>query len=172
MLKACTSCRLGPRVGVSLTRYAFKLPRSRTILKELGIMANHCPNNIGPAPHGAFDVSIIKFVCRCNIALAQISRLTRRAALGAASSFFFRADWREFDMTFLPGFLAGLSLRAAYQLKQTKRTAAKMDIVARSKFFRLCQETVRTHRVENQLALDLFLSRKDKWDRFVVGVNQ
>jgi len=75
-------------------------------------------------------------------------------------------------MTFLPGFLAGLSLRAAYQLKQTKRTAAKMDIVARGKFFRLCQETVRTHRVENQLPLDLFLSRKDKWDRFVVGVNQ
>src|SRR5436190_10083265 len=38
MLKACTSCRLGPRVGVSVTRYAFKLPRSVTITRELGVI--------------------------------------------------------------------------------------------------------------------------------------
>src|SRR6266498_6124718 len=38
MLNACTSCRLGPRVGVSFTRYAFKLPRSVTITRELGVM--------------------------------------------------------------------------------------------------------------------------------------
>src|SRR6266536_2700428 len=48
----------------------------------------------------------------------------------------------------------------------------KIDIVARREFFRLSQETVRIHRVENQLPLDVFLARQDKWDRFVVRVNQ
>ena len=37
---ACTSCKLGPRVGVSFTRYAFKLPRSVTMMREVGVMAN------------------------------------------------------------------------------------------------------------------------------------
>ena len=41
MLNACTSCRLGPRVGVSFTRYAFNSPRSVTITRELGVMTNH-----------------------------------------------------------------------------------------------------------------------------------
>src|SRR5436305_7314872 len=45
-LNACTNCRLGPRVGVSFTRYAFNSPRSVTITKELGVMANHGPKKL------------------------------------------------------------------------------------------------------------------------------
>src|SRR6266516_3745429 len=43
ILNACTSLRLGPRVGVSSTRYAFKLPRSVTMMRELGVIANQRP---------------------------------------------------------------------------------------------------------------------------------
>src|SRR5437667_4138796 len=46
MLNAFTNCRLGPRVGVSFTRYAFNSPRSVTITKELGVMANHGPKKL------------------------------------------------------------------------------------------------------------------------------
>src|ERR1039458_1363342 len=39
MSNACTRCRFGPRVGVSSTRYAFKLPRSATTTREVGVIA-------------------------------------------------------------------------------------------------------------------------------------
>ena len=59
-------------------------------------------------------------------------------------------------MPLFPGFFAGLRLRALYQLKQTASAPDKIDIVARREFFRLSQETVRIHGVENQLPLDVF----------------
>ena len=75
-------------------------------------------------------------------------------------------------MTFLPGFLACLSLRPAYELEQVASAAAKIDVVAGSEFFWLGEETVRIHCVENQLPLEMFLTGQHKGDRFVMRVNQ
>ena len=75
-------------------------------------------------------------------------------------------------MAFFPRFLAGLSLRATYQLEQTCGAAAKIDIVAGGKFSRLRQKTVRVRGIENELPLDVFLPRENERDRLIVRVDQ
>ncbi len=75
-------------------------------------------------------------------------------------------------MTFLPGFLAGLSLRPAYELEQAASATAKIDVVAGGEFSWLSEETVRVHCVENQLPLEMLLTGQHKRDRFVMGINQ
>jgi hypothetical protein len=51
-------------------------------------------------------------------------------ALPFPRAFFLCADRRELDRAFLPGFLTGLRLCAAYQLKQTAGASSEIDIVA------------------------------------------
>src|SRR5262245_52012569 len=75
-------------------------------------------------------------------------------------------------MTFLPGFLARLSLRAAYQLEQAASATAKIDVVARGKVFWRSEEPVGVRCVENQLPLEMLLAGKHKRDWFVMGVKQ
>src|SRR6266702_3840157 len=94
------------------------------------------------------------------------------ARLFPASSFFFCAERWKLDVTFFPRFFASLSLRATYQLEQTRGAAAKIDIVAGSKFSRLHQKTVGIHCVENELPLDMFLSRENKRDWLIMCVDQ
>jgi len=94
------------------------------------------------------------------------------ARLFPASAFFFCAERRKLDVTFFPRFFAGLSLRATYQLEQTRGTAAKIDIVAGRKFSRLHQKTVGIHCVENELPLNMFLSRENKRDWLIMRVDQ
>src|SRR5262249_28802540 len=89
----------------------------------------------------------------------------------AASAFFLRAQWRELDVTFFPGFLASLILRATYKLKQTGGEPAKIDIVARCKSFRLRHKTVGIHSVQNQLPFEMFLAGQNKRDRFIMRVD-
>src|SRR6266446_7883125 len=45
--------RLGPRVGVSSTRYAFRLPRSATMMREVGVISELLTNaaRAGKAAH-------------------------------------------------------------------------------------------------------------------------
>src|SRR5207302_7256518 len=45
--------RLGPRVGVSSTRYAFRLPRSATMMREVGVISELLTNAVraGKAAH-------------------------------------------------------------------------------------------------------------------------
>src|SRR5713226_3004820 len=38
--------RLGPRVGVSSTRYAFRLPRSTTMMREVGVISQLMTNAV------------------------------------------------------------------------------------------------------------------------------
>src|SRR3984893_17853905 len=38
--------RLGPRVGVSSTRYAFRLPRSATMMREVGVISELMTNAV------------------------------------------------------------------------------------------------------------------------------
>ena len=75
-------------------------------------------------------------------------------------------------MTFLPGFLACLSLRSAYELEQAASATAKIDVVAGGKVFWRSEETVRVHCVENQLPLEMLLAGEHKRDWFVMGINQ
>ena len=89
-----------------------------------------------------------------------------------ASAFFFCTERGKFDVAFFPRFLARLSLRATYQLKQARSATAKIDIVAGGEFSRLHQETVRIHGVENELPLDIFLSRENERDRLIMRVDQ
>src|SRR6266702_858152 len=94
------------------------------------------------------------------------------ARLFPASSFFFCAERRKFDVTFLPRFFASLSLRATYQLEQTRGAAAKIDIVAGRKFSRLHHETIGIHCVGNELPLKMLLSRENKRDSLIMRVDQ
>jgi hypothetical protein len=75
-------------------------------------------------------------------------------------------------VTLFPGFLPRLSLRTAYQLKQTASATAQIDIVPGGEPFPFRQETIWIHCVENQFPLDMLLARQDKGDWFVVGINQ
>src|ERR1700719_4305853 len=49
-------CRLGPRVGVSSTRYALRLPRSATMTREVGVISELTTNSVraGKAAHHVF----------------------------------------------------------------------------------------------------------------------
>src|SRR5213080_3206798 len=122
MLKACTSCRLGPRVGVSVTRYAFKLPRSVTITRELGVIGKSLA-----AHDRACAISIKEIVRRCNIALTRnFARKKKCRALATASrAFFLGGEPGKFERPLSPGFLARLGLRPADQLKETTSAPAK-----------------------------------------------
>src|SRR5215510_15927058 len=117
MLKACTSCRLGPRVGVSVTRYAFKLPRSVTITRELGV--------IGKSLAACNRAHVCYLYKRNRLALQhraypKILFGKRSAKLAAVSgTFLLRSEPGKLDTPLFPRFLACLSLRPAAQLKQT-----------------------------------------------------
>src|SRR5215510_14115153 len=105
-------------------------------------------------------------------ALACSLPQTIRHRLLVACTFFLRAERRKLHAAFLPGFFASLSLRPAYQLKQAANTTAKVHVVAGREFFRLREETVWIHRVENQLPLEMLLAGQDKRNRFVMRVDQ
>src|SRR6266545_3136745 len=95
-----------------------------------------------------------------------------RNRLLAASALFLRTERSKLHATFLPGFLTGLSLRAADELEQTTSASAKIDVVARPEFFWPSEETVWVHCVENQLPLEMLLTGQDKGDRFVMRIDQ
>src|SRR5207247_11095119 len=88
------------------------------------------------------------------------------------STFFLRAKRRKFDRSLFPGFRAGLGLRALYELQQTAGAPAEIDVIAGGEFSWLRQKTVRIHRVENQLPLEILLNREEKRDRFIMSINQ
>src|SRR5256885_17167484 len=112
MLNACTSCRLGPRVGVSATRYAFKLPRSVTITRELGVIGK----SLAARDRAHLYYLYKEIGRRCNLALARNCRGKTTSALAPAHcSFFLRSDTGKFHTPFFPGFLARLRLRTADQ---------------------------------------------------------
>src|SRR6266480_2947147 len=90
----------------------------------------------------------------------------------AAGPFFLRTELRKLHAAFSPRFLAGLGLRAFYQLQQTASAATQIDVITGSEFSWLCQKTVRIDRVENQLPLKILLTGQHKGYRFVMSVNE
>src|SRR5262249_51451633 len=155
MLKACTSRRLGPRVGVSVTRYAFKLPRSVTITRELGVIGKSL---------AASDRTQVYYLYKRNRwslqdrACSKIRAKKRRALGTACRAFFLRTESGKFHRPLFPRFLARLGLRPANQLKQTTDAPTEIKIIAGPEFFRLRQKTVRVACVENQLPFEVFLA--------------
>src|SRR5262249_32076337 len=87
-------------------------------------------------------------------------------------AFLLRGKWRKFDMPLFPGFLASLRLRPAYKLQQTAGAPAEIDVISGGTFPWLRKKTVRVHRVENQLPLQIFLAGQHKRYRFIMGINQ
>src|SRR2546428_7422151 len=69
--------RLGPRVGVSSTRYAFRLPRSATMMREVGVISELL-TNAARAGKAAYHVSYNWIRCsRQGCAAKEISTPTR-----------------------------------------------------------------------------------------------
>src|SRR5436853_492490 len=169
MLKACTSCRLGPRVGVSATRYAFKLPRSVTITRELGVIGK----SLAARDRAHLYYLYKEIGRRCNLALARnCGGKTTSALAPAHCSLFLCTDTGKLDAPFFPGFLARLRLRTADQLKETTGAPADIDIITGGEFLRLGQKTARLVRVEDQLPFQMFLTGQYKRDRFVMRIYQ
>src|SRR5882724_8233241 len=104
---------------------------------------------------------------RAGLAFARETR-----ALPFPGALFLRAQRRKLHVTFLPGFLASLSLRSAYELEQAAGAPAKIDVVAGREFSWLCQKTVRIHCIENELPLEMLLAGQHKGDRFVMRIDQ
>src|SRR5882724_13597924 len=94
------------------------------------------------------------------------------ARLFPARSFFFGTKRGKLDMTLFPRFLAGLSLRATNQFKQTCGAAAEIEIGTGGEFSPLRQKTFGVHRVEDELPFNVFLARQDKGDRLIVSIDQ
>ena len=139
------------RVGVSFTRYAFKLPRSVTMIREARCHDESLTKKFGRASkqRALHLYRLIRFSAT-RLRCLNFSRLRNR--LLAASAFFLCAERRKLDATFLPGFLACLSLRPAYELEQASQRDRQDRRRRRRQIFWLSEETVRVHCVENAVA--------------------
>src|SRR5207248_9985615 len=79
---------------------------------------------------------------------------------------------RKICTSALPRSPAGVGMAALKGLQKTAVDPAEIDVIAGGEFSWFRQKTVRIHRVENQLPLEILLTREDKRDRFIMSINQ
>src|SRR6266853_224698 len=86
MSNACTNFRLGPRVGVSRTRYAFKPPRSAMMMSEHAVIRNRKDRQLvrSRSKSGADGVGKQRAIFRAH--LARDFLLAPAAPLASAAS--------------------------------------------------------------------------------------
>src|SRR5581483_4221894 len=141
MLNACTSCKLGPRVGVSFTLYAFNPPRSATTTRELDVISRQSARRENAHTHLYSEFAAAHKIASKNL-IVDLAR-------GARAFLFAAHRAGQFIPALLPRFVSRLRLRSADKPQQTGRTLGKIDIVTRRKFFRPREKSLFLIRIEN-----------------------